>query len=430
MIKRISHLFTRFTRAEFVKVSFWSAISTFIKMVTGFVSVKVVAQIIGPPGVAMVGQFANSIALFSNLGSGCIGLGVTKYVAENYDNPEKQKLIIGNAVKIILTSTLVVSVAVFIFYKLISASIFKSDEYDSLIILLAATIGLYAFNSLLVAIINGFKTFKKLILVNIVTSIVALAISVILVVTMGLYGALLNCVVSQSVVVIVTLLFVYKEPWFKSIFTRTKTDWVVIRHFGGFALMTAVTVFLSPMSQITIRSYIANHISLNTAGLWEGMNRISAMYLMLITTSISVYYLPRLAELKEQKGLRHEILKTYKLVIPLLLILCLSIFLFRDIIIRILFSPEFIPMRELFAYQMIGDFFKIASFLLAYLFWAKAMTKHYIITEIIFFSTAAFLSITGVKLFGLQGSAIGYALNYFIYFITLLVIFRKLLFGK
>jgi PST family polysaccharide transporter len=41
-------------------------------------------------------------------------------------------------------------------------------------------------------------------------------------------------------------------------------------------------------------------------------------------------------------------------------------------------------MKPLFTYQLLGDFFKIGSWLLAYLMIAKALAKTFIITEILF----------------------------------------------
>lgn len=67
-------------------------------------------------------------------------------------------------------------------------------------------------------------------------------------------------------------------------------------HYTLMALTTAATV---PVSQMLLRGYVISEISPVEAGWWEGMNRISHMYLMVITSSFSVYYLPRLSELKD-----------------------------------------------------------------------------------------------------------------------------------
>lgn len=416
-----------YLKTEFVRVSSWSAVSTAVRMISGIVSVKVVASLIGPGGMALVGQFMNTITMMTSLGTGCIGLGVTKYVSEHREEKEKQQRVIATAVWVTLLASVAVSLLLLSFARPIGLYVFKTDAYRSLVILLGCTVILYAFNALLLAILNGFQHYRKFILINIVSSVAALLLSVALVISFGLYGALVNCVVSQSVVILFTLYFIRKEPWLQKSYLSGGIDRNALRHLGRFTLMAIVSAILVPLTQLVVRGFITNNVSLQAAGLWEGMTRISGMYLVFITTSIGTFYLPRLSELQERAQLRREIFQVAKMVLPALAVICLVIYLSRGMVVRILFSKEFLPMADLFGYQMIGDFFKIASWLLAYLFWAKAMTRHFIITEIVFSLLFIGLSVAGVKIFGLEGSVRAYALNYLLYFITLLFLFRELL---
>ncbi|MGZ8550769.1 MAG: O-antigen translocase [Chitinophagaceae bacterium] len=414
-------------KSDFVKVSAWSSISTLIKMVTSFVSIKIVAQIIGPSGLALVSQFLNSITILGSPSIGGISQGVTKYIAEYHDKPDLQRKVISNALRIVLSCTALVSLLVLIFSRSISLYIFNTAAYTTLIILLGLTLIFYSVNTILIAILNGFKSFRKYIIINVFISIAGLILSVLLVFYFGLYGALLNCILTQSVVLAITGFFVYREPWIRQVFERAKPDWKIIRKLGGFSLMALASTLFTPFSQIIIRDYISENLSLDSAGIWDAINRISGMYLLFVTTSIATFYLPRLSEIKEGFLLRREIIDTSKIVLPLLALTCLLIFLFRDFIIIILFSRDFMPMRNLFGAQMVGDFFKISSWLFAYLFWAKGMVKVFIITEAFFNISFVLLTIYSVNTFGLQGSAYAYAINYFIYLLIMLFIFKNLL---
>ncbi|HMU46621.1 MAG TPA: O-antigen translocase [Chitinophagaceae bacterium] len=405
-----------------------SAVATVIRMVAGFVSIKVVAKIIGPSGIALVGQFMNSITMMGSLGTGAIGQGVTKYIAENQNNPGEQNKIIANAIRITLFSSILVSLFVILFYRHIGIIIFDSHDHDSLVVVFAITLGLYSFNLLFISIINGFKAFRKYVVINIISSITVLITSVLLVLWLGLEGALINCIISQTIVIGITLYFIKKEEWYSSIFKVSQIDKKIIKKLGAFSLMALTTAVLTPLGQIIIRSFIADNISLDRAGLWEGINRLSSMYLAVITTSIATFYLPRLAEIKEANLLRHEVLKTAKIVLPPLAAICFLIFLGRDVLISIIFSREFTPMRDLFPMQLLGDFLKISSWLIAFLFFAKAETKKFIIAEVIGNLTLVVTSIFFVKRFGLVGATYAYAMTYFIYFMLVLYFFRNLFF--
>ena len=73
-----------------------------------------------------------------------------------------------------------------------------------------------------------------------------------------------------------------------------------MKKYLSYSLMALVSAATLPVSQLIVRGFIIKNFSMDAAGYWEGMNRISALYLMFITTSFSVYYLPRLSEIKEK----------------------------------------------------------------------------------------------------------------------------------
>ena len=139
---------------------------------------------------------------------------------------------------------------------------------------------------------------------------------------------------------------------------------------------------------------------------WEAMSRLSAAYLMFVTATLSVYYLPRLSELKSFSEIKHEIVQGYKLILPVTIIGSVLIYLLRDTLIITLFTKDFLPMRDLFAWQMIGDTLKIGSWILAYVMLSQAMFKVYIVSEIFF--SIGFVCLTWIltKAYGLQGVVI------------------------
>ena len=67
---------------DIVRVFSFTAVATLVKMLTGLISVKVVASIIGPAGVALVGQLNNFTSIAMTVSSGGINSGITKYIAE------------------------------------------------------------------------------------------------------------------------------------------------------------------------------------------------------------------------------------------------------------------------------------------------------------------------------------------------------------
>ena len=93
----------------------------------------------------------------------------------------------------------------------------------------------------------------------------------------------------------------------------------------------------------------------------------------------------------------------------------------------VLFTKEFMPVSELFVWQLIGDFFKALSLILGYQFFAKKLTKAFIITEILSLTILWFSSTYLLSIYGIEGIVIAHAFTFFMYFVVLGIYFRKYL---
>lgn len=58
------------------------------------------------------------------------------------------------------------------------------------------------------------------------------------------------------------------------------------------------------------------------------------------------------------------------------------VWLLRDFAIWLLFSEKFIAMRELFAWQLVGDVLKVGAYVFGYSVIVKAALRFYILTEV------------------------------------------------
>lgn len=414
--------------SDLIKVFSLTGLSTLVKLITSYITVKVVASIIGPGGIALIGQLQNFTAIFTTLGAGGINNGVVKYVSQ-YKNEETQlNNYLRNGFKITICLSLIFGLILVSFSNYLSRWILLNEQFSYVFVFFGITLSLLSLNNYFLSVLNGFKDFKKFITINIITSITGLVFTVSLVLLFELKGALIATVSYQSVILFVTLFYMRKTPWLsrKILWGRHNKD--TIRKYFSYSLMALVSAATVPVSQLIVRGYLIDNFSIDSAGYWEGMNRISALYLMFFTTSFSVYYLPRLSEIKEPTRLRKEIISAYKIVTPVIAGSLLLIYILKGFLITLLFTKEFYPMKDLFLWQLAGDFFKIMSWILAFVMVAKSMTKIYIITEILFSVLFVGLSMYFISYFGVIGATHSYCLNYFLYFIAMIIIFKNLIF--
>lgn len=409
-----------------LKTSFLNGIAVIIKMLTLLGINKVLAIYVGPSGYAALGQFQNALQIISTFASGSVNTGVTKYTAEYIDDIDKQHAVWKTAGTLATCASLVTALVIAIFSKSLANIFFNDKALYTVFLWLAGGLVFLTLNSLVLAILNGKKDIFRFVAANIIGSIFALFTTSILAVKFGLYGALVALALYQSLSFFVTIFICRKVVWFKLSFLFGSVDIKIAKNLLKFTAMALTSAACVPLSQIYIRNYLGDTFSWEAAGYWEAMTRLSSAYLLLITSTLSVYYLPRLAELKLVQKIKSEIAQGYLYILPCTIIMGLLIYIMRDFIIGVLFTQEFNPMRELFAWQMVGDSLKIGSWILAYLMLSKAMYKVFIVTEVIFSITFVALTMLFCHVFGFVGVTIAYAFNYTIYWLVMVcVIYYK-----
>jgi len=389
-------------------------------MVAALVINKAVAVYIGPAGLALIGQFQNFTQLVMTAAQGAINGGVTKYTAEYGKDDLRIPALFSTASKISLVSSVVVGTGIILFSKIASLEFLKTEEYSYIFVIFGFTIILFVVNGLLLSILNGLKEIKTWVIINIIQSIYSLIFTALLIVFLGLDGALIALVTNQSVIFLIVLWMLRKHKIIKLENFKGAFDKPEAKNLAGFSVMALTSAATIPVSHMIVRNYLGENLSWDQAGYWQAMWYISTMYLMVVTTTLSIYYLPRLSEITDKSELRKELWQGYKIIMPIVIAMSVTIFFLKDFIIWLLFTKEFEPMRELFLWQLVGDVVKLAAWLIAYLMLAKAMTKTFVSTEIVFSVSFVLLSIGLVDHFGLVGMSYAFAVNYSLYLVVMI----------
>lgn len=407
-----------------VRSSLLNGIAVAVKVGAAMILNKVLAVYVGPSGYAVIGQFQNALAVALSLSGGVMAPGVTKGTAQHFDNQWQQHTVWQTAVKLTLAATLLASLLFIVGHQWLSAKLLERADMGTVFIGLGLALPAIALNSLLLAIINGKKDVVTYVSANIVGSVLSLVVVGALTYFCGLYGALLAIAISPAASLLATAALVARRDWFKTAYLWGKLDRPVVKELSGFGLMGLTSAIMSPLAFMFIRNHLSQTLGINAAGYWQASWKISEIYLMLITLTLSMYYLPRLAEIKTRTELGKEIAKVYSVVLPMVIIGALVIYLLRDFIVERLFSKEFAPMRELFFWQLTGDILKIGSWILSYIMLGRAMVRTFVLTEVLFSLSFYALTVILVSTNGLQGVAMAYAANYLMYWIVMAVLVK------
>ncbi|APA83592.1 O-antigen translocase [Francisella tularensis] len=404
------------------KTSFFTTIATLATLVSTFVVAKFIAIFAGAAAFGLFGQFISFVNIMQIGSGGVVQTGVVKYIAEYKDDENSKDSIISTATSLVTVFSLVSGVIVAIFSQELSQLVLGTSSYYWLFICFGLTLYGYVMSQLIRSIFNGLNNMKEYATFSVISSIVSVLVIPILAYFYQTNGVLLGFVLGQALLFVVVLIFT-KITKIKLFLLQIKLRNPWTKKLLIFSIMSVVCAVSLPLAQIFLRNYVAEHSSWTEVGYWQAILRISDAYLLLVTTVISTYALPKYSSVKSNQELRKEVFYLLKVIVPIVFFMALCIYLLRHLVIVILFSKSFMPMENLFHFQLLGDVIKIAAWIVANTFLAKAAVKLFIVLEIGFTLSFVVLSTIFFNMYGLHGLTIGFFVNYIMYFTTCLIIF-------
>ncbi|AKJ42875.1 O-antigen translocase [Pragia fontium] len=408
-------------------VTGFTALLTLLRMSSGFLVAKIVAIYTGPSGIAMLGQVQSMMNALNGIVSAPAGNGLVRYTAEYsgkgyvFCAPWWRAVVYW-----ILILLAIVIPLIFLFSKGLSNWLLGNPSYQWLVILAIFTLPLSTANTVISSVINGQQQYRRFVVLGMISVLFATIIIIIMIVRFHLRGALISAVIYTSLSGAVMLVASVRQSWFKLSYWKGRFEYEKFKLIGGYVLMAFTSAIMVPVSLVLIRNILVDQVGWEGTGHWQAVWRISEVYISVITIALSTYYLPRLSSLSNSKLIRSEINNTAKVILPIITIMALMVFLFRDLIIYILFTSDFIPARNLFLVQLVGDVIKVMSWIYAYPMLSRGKVKLFIGSEILFSITFVVFCFIFVSLYGIQGANIGYTVNYLLYFFFVrLVVYYK-----
>ena len=411
--------------AAWFKISSLNSFAILLRIGFGLVISKVLAIYVGPAGMALVGNLRNfqtSLESFATLG---FQNGVIKYTAQFKEDNERFKKLISTVTITISLFMLLFGIGLFVFREAITSYLFSSEnEYEIIIKAVIFSLPFYGFSLFFTSLINGLEKYKKVVYISIIGNIIAFVFSLFLVLNYNVLGALLAMVLAPTTNFFIATFFVFKEIKLFQFIQLKFFDKRILKNLSSYSAMALFSAITGPMIYIFLRNHLIDAAGINEAGYWESMSRISSYYMLFVSSLMSMYFLPQLAVSNEIET--KLIFRNYfKTIVPVFFIGIVLIYFSRNAIISILFTNEFQPVSNLFLWQLVGDFFKVCSWILALHFLAKRQTFAYFITEIFSYSLLILIGYFAINHFEAEGAVLAHAITYLFYFCLLLRILNK-----
>lgn len=403
------------------------AMQTVAGMVLSFLSIKITSVYLGPAGIATVGQLNYVIALTMGLLGAGLHTGLVRRFAELGGDPTQRERVVSTVLK----SLLIIGLPIAIFMCLGSGwlsrvLLFRADLGFSILIF-AGVVAFGLVAMVITACANGAKDFKTLALINIGSGAASLALFAALCPRFGLAGGLIATAALPLATFTIAWALARRHAWWPRRVLSAGFSTSEIRGMATFVPMAVVTTVSLPLLQLLIRDIVVTHSGVAAVGLLQGVMRISEMYLGIVGSVFAMYFFPRFSEIKDANELQHEVKRGLLVVVPSVAVVSFAIYVLRDWIVRFVFTSDFLPMRDLFAWQMAGNTLKMVGSLFGYLLLAKSNALVIAVLELVSIGTWWILSIYFISANGVVGATQAYATAFALYSIVTLIFASLLL---
>lgn len=387
----------------------------------GFLLLKLIAVYLGPEGMGQIGNFMSVVTILSLVAGGGVVNGVIKYVAALRDN-KKELLIFISSVKVYsFLFSLVIALAGCILSEKIAFYIFADSSLYWLIVVLGLAQMGFGFTNLVTGVANGLMDTRSYALIQISGNLLVLPAAWILVSNFQFAGAALSIVLFYLSYALPAYYF-YRRSIF---FNRTLVLNSLRRNAGRlsvYTLMACVGAISVPLVEIIVRAQLISSAGLDAAGIWQGSIKLSSAYMGFFTVFLAVYFMPIIVRLEEKKEISSAVVRFIALVMAVFAGGAFVLYVFRATFIPLLLSNDFTELEELIVYQLVGDFFRVSSYVVGFIVIAKSSLKLYLFGEVaqglLFMSVSSLLLTQGLAL---KGVLMAHVIMNMIYFVVSMI---------
>jgi O-antigen/teichoic acid export membrane protein len=407
---------------EILKAFLKATSGTFINILLGGISIKILASILGPEGFGLF-SFLRQIQLTALMSAGggqnALVQGGTSQEGVARQNYLQTVLIFS------LLSGFLLAAGIFLFAPLIASRLI--GQADSATIWAVRLLAVPVFLSVLTGYANGVQNVYRELGQMAIAQIIGALASVLLVYPAALLAQQgqkiflpLWMIALQFSTLAASAFFLWKRRHLVQILTDLWQGYTqaAIVYFLRFAGVTTITTLLGNFVILLIRSFIEETQGLGAVGIFEASWMLSVTYISLIAMSFGSYYLPTLSALQTREERTILVRRMFHFVTLAAVPLIVGLIILKPLAIQVLYSQEYSLSLTLLRWTLIGDYFKITSWVFAYIMVASADIRMMFWSEVLWNGCLLLGSIYALKYFSsLEGIGISFSLLYLGYLI-------------
>jgi antigen flippase len=378
------------------------------------VSTKLVASLLGPSGVGLVGLYQSATGLVGTISSLGIGGSAVREVAEAHSSANPVR--VARTVKVLRRACWVTGLLGWLFTVVLawplSVWTFGTSERAVPIALLGATLLFSSISSGQIALVQGTRRIGDLARLQLLPSIPSAALSV------GLYSWLgeRGIVPALILVSVVNLGFswwiVRRVPLVAAPITWGES----IRESGRLVSLGVAFVWsglLGTGVALATRSWIVRDLGIDANGIYQAAWGLSGVFAGFILQAMGADFYPRLtAVAHDNTALNRMVNEQTEIGILLALPGLLATLVFAPWAILIFYTSKFVAAGGLLPWFVLGIFGRVVSWPMGYIQLVKGASRTWVVLETIFAALMLLLTWVGLRYWQLPGVSVAFALLY------------------
>lgn len=389
-----------------------------INILIGLFKIKVVAVLLGPVGIGLIGLLQNVMAMTSSVAAMGIGTAGTRQIAEaNAENDQqaivtaRRSLLLGAVVLAILGGLLV-----WVFREQLAINLLDDGSKSAWVGWLAIGVVLSVASESQTALLNGMRRIVDLAKLRIYSALFATLLGITAIWIWQEQGLVFFVISVPIATFILGHLYVSKLPKVAVEHTPIsilKKQWKNLLQLGFAFMVAGLAVTLG---QLAVRTLVQNRLGSLDLGLFQAAWNISMTYIGFVLAAMSADYYPRLTGVIKDKTATIRLVNE-QTEIALLLAgpVFLAMLTIAPWVLTLLYSSDFVPATQILRWQILGDVLKVISWPIGFIVLASGASKIFLLFESI--AMLVFYSFTWLSIdyFGIQATGISFFIMYLVY---------------
>lgn len=402
--------------------------SQVIGILLRIVKTKILAVLLGPAGVGIVGLYSaitEMVSMIADMGIGTSGVRQIAMASSSYDEDQIARTTITLRWVAIILGTFG-AVAMVACALPLSRLTFGDSSHAEALAFLSVTIFFGAVATGQTALIQGMRRIDQLAMLTILGTLFSSLFSIPFVFYLGENGIVPFLIATSAASIGTSCWFARKIKVARIVMTWRDILWEARTLLKlGFVFM--VTFAISSGTMYVVRIIIARSLGLDAVGQFQAASTLSTLYIGVILNAMGADFYPRLTAVAFD-NIEVNRMVNEQVELGLLLALPGIVFTlaFAPRILQIFYSVHFISACEVLRWYILGIFLRVICWPMGYIIQAKGKGLLYFWTDTVTNVMHIGLAWWGVQFYGLVGVGIALSITLFFYTIMIMAVARRI----